>query len=102
MPSEAYRVCIKSLTSRGAACIEFNTRKLTITLIIIYLQLAYASFEIDLKAMFYSLSRLLHDVAYSVAHNEKERKISKIAPPMAPKDNRAWIDTALCNAGLPH
>lgn len=35
------------------------------------------------------------------AHNENREKKSKIAPPMAPKDNRAWSDTALCNAGLP-
>ena len=41
---------------------------------------------------------LLHGTAQGRAHNE--RQTSKIAPTMAPKDNRAQDDAALCNAGL--
>ena len=46
-------------------------------------------------------SRLLHGIAPGNTHNENKRLKSKIAPPMAPKDNGARNDSALCNAGLP-
>ncbi|KEY75064.1 hypothetical protein S7711_01528 [Stachybotrys chartarum IBT 7711] len=55
----------------------------------------------DVKVKF-TAQAVFFMTSHEASTTMKTRSKSKITPPMAPKDNGVWSDTALCNAGLPH